>query len=33
VIDAVATKVKGVRPTVTGLALNGFDWKNVWMES
>ena len=33
VIDAVSSKVKGVPPTVTGLALGGFNWKRVWMES
>ena len=33
VIDAVSSKVKGVKTGVTGIALNGFDWKNFWMES
>ena len=33
VIDAVSTQVKGVKETVTGLALGGFNWKNIWMES
>ena len=33
VIDAVSSKVKGVKETVTGLALGGFNWKNIWMES
>ena len=32
-IDAVGQKVKGVNTSVTGLALNGFDWKNIWMDS
>ncbi len=33
VIDAVSSKVKGVVPDATGLAMGGFNWKNVWMES
>ncbi len=33
VIDAVAANVKGVKPGVSGVALNGFDWKNFWVES
>ena len=33
VIDAVSSKVKGVRTGVTGVALGGFDFANIWMES
>jgi peptide/nickel transport system substrate-binding protein len=32
-VDAVSPKVKGVRTSVTGVALNTFDWANIWMES
>jgi peptide/nickel transport system substrate-binding protein len=32
VIDAVASYVKGVRTSVTGLALGAFDFKNFWLD-
>jgi peptide/nickel transport system substrate-binding protein len=31
VIDGVTDKVRGITPSVTGLALGGFDYKNIWM--
>ncbi len=33
VIDAVGQQVKGVKSGVTGVALGGFDFANIWMES
>jgi ABC-type oligopeptide transport system substrate-binding subunit len=32
-VDAVSAKVKGIKSSVTGVALNSFDWPNIWMES
>lgn len=32
VIDAVSAKVKGVEPSVTGVAMGTFDWKSIWVE-
>lgn len=33
VIDAVSQQVKGVKKGVTGVALGGFDFASIWMES
>jgi ABC-type transport system substrate-binding protein len=32
-VDAVSAKVKGIKSSVTDVALNSFDWPNIWMES
>jgi peptide/nickel transport system substrate-binding protein len=31
VIDGLATKVKGVVPSVSGIAMGQFDWANIWV--
>jgi peptide/nickel transport system substrate-binding protein len=33
VIDGLSSKVKGVKPSVTGIAMGRFNWKEVWLES
>jgi peptide/nickel transport system substrate-binding protein len=33
VIDGVSSKVKGIVPSVTGVALGNFNWANIWLES
>jgi peptide/nickel transport system substrate-binding protein len=32
VIDGLSAKVKGVKPSVTGIAMGRFNWKEVWLE-
>jgi peptide/nickel transport system substrate-binding protein len=33
VIDGLSSKVKGVKPSVTGIAMGRFNWKEVWLSS
>jgi peptide/nickel transport system substrate-binding protein len=33
VIDAFKPKVKGVEPSVIGVAMGGFNWSEIWIES
>lgn len=33
IIDGVTPKVKGIVPSVTGVAMGNFNWKNIWLES